>query len=46
MAFNLGMPVDLYMAYILMFVLMTLTLIQGDSGLPEEKNAALNYLDN
>ena len=36
--FKLGMTVDLYMAYMLMLVSMTLTLIQGHSGSAEENN--------
>ena len=38
MTFKPGMTVDLWMAYILMLVLMTLTLMQGHSGSAEEKN--------
>ena len=37
MAFKLGMKVDLCMGYILMVVSMTLTLMQGHSGLSEGK---------
>ena len=36
MAFKLGMMVDLCMAYMLTLMLMTLNLMQGDSGLTEE----------
>ena len=38
MAFKLGMTVDLCMAYMLMLVSMTLTLIQGHNGSTEENN--------
>ena len=38
------MMVDLRMAYMIMLILMTLTLMQGHSGLAKEKT--LNYLDN
>ena len=38
MAFKRGTMVDLCLAYMLMHVLMTLTLIQGYSGLAEEYN--------
>ena len=38
MAFKLGMTVDLCMAYVLILVLMTLTLMQGHSGLAKAKN--------
>ena len=37
MAFNHGMMVDLYTAYMLMLVSMTLTLMQGHSGSAEGK---------
>ena len=38
MAFKLGMTVDLGMAYICSCILMTLTLMQGDSGLAKATN--------
>ena len=38
MAFKRGMTLDLCIAYVLMLVSMTLTLIQGQSGLAEESN--------
>ena len=38
MAFKLGMTVDLGMAYMLMLVLMTLTLMQGHSGSVKANN--------
>ena len=37
MAFNLGMVVDLCMICMPMLILMTLTLMQGHSGLAKEK---------
>ena len=40
------MTVDVCMAYMLMLVSMTLTLMQGHSGLADEKKSVLNYLDN
>ena len=46
MAFKLGMTADLCTAYMLMLVSMTLTLMQGHSGLAEGGKSALIYLDN
>ena len=45
MALKLGMTVDLCMAYMLMLVSTTLTLMQGYSGSAEETIQLLNYLD-
>ena len=46
MAFQLGMTVDLCMAYLLVLILMTLTLVQGHSGSANANKSALNYLEN
>ena len=45
MAFTLGMTVHLCMAQMLMLVLMTLTLMQGDYWVSKGKNSVFNYLD-
>ena len=44
--FNLGMTVNLYMAYMLMLVSMTLTLMQGHSGSAKANKSALHSLGN
>ena len=46
MAFKLDMTVDLFMAYVLMLILMTLTLMQSHSESAKGKKSAFNYLDN
>ena len=44
MAFNLGMTVDVDMAYMLLLVSMTLTLKQGHSGPAKAKNQRCHEL--
>ena len=45
-AFKRSMTEELSMAHMLMYILMTLTLVQGHSGSAKAAESALNHLDN